>query len=284
MAVRLLTTRPLPEPDPDEGALVEALLERGVDVAVVPWREAEPTADPNTLWVPRSTWDYHLDLEAFHRVMARLAARNRLLNPLHLIRWNTRKTYLRDLRQAAIPVVKTAFVGRGEGAWLEEIVDRFGWNDIVVKPQIGAASFRTRRWQGPPWGEAQRWVDAESAERALLIQGYLRAVEGHGERSIIWIDGQITHAIRKSPRLEGQHEEASAAVPVSAEERVLADVVLRPYAGRLLYARVDVVPDDRGVPVVMELELVEPSLFLVQHPPALARFADALARLAAVAG
>lgn len=274
--IRLLTTAPLPEADRDEGPLVDALRALGADVQVVPWRQAEPENDRSTLWVPRSTWDYHLDRDQFLRVVARLAAKNTLLNPLHLIRWNTSKTYLRDLRQNAVPIVPTAFLGRGEGLFFDEVVGRHGWSDVIVKPQVGAASFRTRRFAGAEMDAARQWVEAECRERAVLVQGYVPAVETTGERAIVVLGGEISHAVRKSRRLEGDHEHVSDAVAVEPDERVLVDVALRPYRQRLLYARVDVVRDPRGVPMIMELELVEPSLFLLEHPPALNRFAQLL--------
>lgn len=279
--VRLLTTTPLPEADRDEGPLVDALRMLGADVQVVAWRDAEPDNDRATLWVPRSTWDYHLDRDHFLRVIARLAAKNTLLNPLHLIRWNTSKTYLRDLRQSAVPIVPTAFLGRGEGAFFDEVVGRHGWGDVIVKPQVGAASFRTRRFTAGEMDAARRWVEAECEERAVLVQGYIPAVETSGERAIVVLGGEISHAVRKSRRLEGDHEHVSDAVAVEPDERVLVEVALRPYRQRLLYARVDVVRDPRGVPMIMELELVEPSLFLVEHPPALERFAHILVQAAA---
>jgi hypothetical protein len=102
-------------------------------------------------------------------------------------------------------------------------------------------------------------------------------VEGHGERAIVWIDGVVTHAVRKSPRLAGQEESASGTVAISGAERDLALAVLAPLAPSLLYARVDVALDGAGRPMLMELELMEPSLFLDRHPPALARLGDALA-------
>jgi hypothetical protein len=113
-----------------------------------------------------------------------------------------------------------------------------------------------------------------------MVQGYVKDVEVGGERAVVFIDGELTHAVRKSPRLADQEESVSEALPVAPDERDLAEMALRPFRERLLYARVDMVRDDSGVPMIMELELIEPSLFLAQHPPALARLADAIAKAA----
>ena len=103
-------------------------------------------------------------------------------------------------------------------------------------------------------------------------------VETNGERSIVWIDGAITHAIRKTPRFSGGSEQVSGEVAIADDERAFAERALAPFASELLYARVDMVRDAEGTLRVMELELIEPSLFLVQSPRALERFVAAIAR------
>jgi hypothetical protein len=113
----------------------------------------------------------------------------------------------------------------------------------------------------------------------MMIQPYVPSVETHGERSLVWIDGAFTHAVRKSPRLAGGNEEVSAAKAISGDEKKFAERVLKPYRSKILYARVDVARDADGGLMLMELELIEPSLFLVQSRVALRRFARAIARI-----
>ena len=124
--------------------------------------------------------------------------------------------------------------------------------------------------------KGQRFLDDLTAERDVMIQKWMPAVDTYGERSLVWIDGEITHAIRKSPRFAGSQERVSGEVPISAEERAIAENVIAA-TGRsdLLYARVDIIRDEDGVHRVMELELVEPSLFFAQCPRALDRFVRA---------
>jgi hypothetical protein len=112
----------------------------------------------------------------------------------------------------------------------------------------------------------------------VLVQPYLDSVEGHGERALVWIDGELTHAVRKSPRFIGDAEQVSAAVPIADEEAAVARAALAVAPTPLLYARIDVARDEHGAPRVMELELVEPSLFFAQGPAALARLVAALRR------
>jgi hypothetical protein len=121
-------------------------------------------------------------------------------------------------------------------------------------------------------------------DRDALVQPYLPSVETHGERALVWIDGHFTHAVRKTPRWSGENESVSDALAVEPDERALGELALAPLASRLLYARVDVARDERGEPLLMELELIEPSLFLAQHASALSRFVDAIIRRGRDAG
>ena len=108
-----------------------------------------------------------------------------------------------------------------------------------------------------------------------MLQPYVRSVETRGERSLSWIAGALSHCVRKQPRLAGGHETVTRRLDIAPDERRFALKALAPYAKGLLYARVDVVRGEDGGLMLMELELIEPSLFLVQEPRALRRFARA---------
>lgn len=154
---------------------------------------------------------------------------------------------------------------------------------MVIKPAISAGSFRTRRFRHGQAAEGQAFLDALAAEGDVMVQPYMPAIEHGGERALVWIDGEFTHAVGKSPRFSDGEERVSQATPVSDFERRFGEFVLSrvPDADGLLYARVDLIPDDDDAPRLSELELIEPSLFLLQHPPALARFTKAIRRRAA---
>jgi hypothetical protein len=106
----------------------------------------------------------------------------------------------------------------------------------------------------------------------------MASVDDYGERSLVWIDGELSHAIRKSPRFTGDAETVTGPFPIAPEEREVALAALAPIADQILYGRVDLARDPSGQPMVMELELVEPSLFFAKHPPAADRFVLALLR------
>jgi hypothetical protein len=274
MRLRVATCTKLPEADEDEAPLLEALAARGVAARMASWDDpAEPWDEPVPT-VIRSTWNYIHRLDEYLAWAARAAAAAPLWNPIEIVRENSHKSYLATLAARGHAVVPTRFYHRGERADVRES----GFDDVVIKPTVSAGSFATQRFAGGDWAAAQAHLDALLATRDAMVQAYVPSVEDHGERACVYIDGALTHAVRKTPRFSGGHEDVGAALPIDDDERAAAEAVLAPYAGRLLYGRVDLARAADGTPMVMELELTEPSLFLARHPPALARLADALAR------
>jgi len=274
--VALATCMNIPEPDFDEPLLVAALEAEGVPVRVLAWDD--PTVDwaSPRLTVLRSTWNYYLHLPAFLAWARGQGAR--LANLPAIVEWNHHKRYLRALEGEGLPIIPTLWLEMGSSPAFEGQVAERGWTDVVVKPAVSAGSHRTSRLKGPPFDVG---VVAELvATGDAMAQPYVASVEAYGERSIVWIDGEITHAVRKSPRFAGGHEDISDVMPVAEDERRLATAVLAllRVVGAPLYARVDMVRDAAGHPMLGEVELIEPSLFLRQCPAALHRFAAAIAR------
>jgi glutathione synthase/RimK-type ligase-like ATP-grasp enzyme len=266
--VRIATCRTLPEVDPDQEPLGRALAAAGIDAALVAWDDPTADWDANIPTIIRSTWNYALALDAFLAWVDRAAAAAPLLNPPDVLRDNVRKRYLLDLAARGVATVPTQLAAPGDAIAIDAAC-------IVIKPEVGAGSLGTKRFErGDPAAAAHL---AELTRTGLaLVQPFVASVDDYGERSLIWIDGQITHAIRKSPRFAGDSERVDGPVPIAPIERTLAEAALAPYVDRILYGRVDLARDDRGRPMVMELELVEPSLFFARHPPALDRYIRAL--------
>lgn len=286
--VAIVTCDILPEPDPDESPLLEALRGAGADAHLLAW-DAQPGsekhADPSAFdcCILRSTWNYYRRPEEFLAWIDACAARTTLLNPASAVRWSLDKRYLRDLERAGLPIVPTEFVNKGAPASVREIMRGRGWGQVVIKPCVSASSFMTRRFTPDQSDDAQRFLDELLLERDAMLQPFMRAVDTSGERSIIRIGsggGEVTHAIRKSPRFAGQDERVSGSLPVTGDEHNLFARVLAalPFdADHLLYARLDLMPDDAGAARISELELIEPSLFLVQEPRALELLARTIA-------
>ncbi|MBU3672358.1 MAG: hypothetical protein FGM43_07380 [Sinobacteraceae bacterium] len=276
MRLNIATCRPLPEPDVDEDLLLEALQAVGVEARMAAWDDAAQWREPVPTLV-RSTWNYIHALDAFAGWVREVAAVAPLWNSASVLLGNLHKRYLLELAGRGVPVTPTELLTRGWSGSLSELCGRRGWHDVVVKPAVGAASFETYRFT-----TLDAEVDAQTrvfaTQRDLLVQPYLPSVEDYGERALVWIDGEFTHAVRKTPRFAGGVEVVSEAIGLTAAERSLGTAALAPFAADLLYARVDVAPGPDGQPVVMELELIEPSLFLLQSPQALERLVAAVRR------
>ncbi|MBX3203016.1 MAG: hypothetical protein KF894_33130 [Labilithrix sp.] len=279
MKVALATCVKLPEHDADEAPLAAALRAAGAEVRRLAWDDPTATPIAGELVVIRSTWNYFDDVDGFLAWVDRTAKAARLFNPAPIVAGNAHKTYLRELEQRGIAIIETEFVPRGCARSLRGLMRERGWTAVVVKPAVSAGSFSTQRFDAGQEDDGQRFLDALTARRDAMVQRWMPSVEGYGERSLVWIDGDVTHAVRKSPRLLGATEGVTAA-SIAPDERAFAERVLAPIAKALLYARVDVVRDDGGTLRLMELELIEPSLFLGQSEHALECLTGAIVRRA----
>ena len=269
MRVRVATCKQLPEPDIDAEPLAAALAVGGFDAQLIAWDD--PTAD----WgaplptIIRSTWNYALHVEQFAAWIERAARSGPLFNPPDVIAGNLYKRYLLELAARGVPVVRTMLVERGETVELPE-------RKLVIKPEVAGGSLGCRVFEaGDPAARAH--LAALTARGAALVQPYIDSVDGYGERSIVMIDGELSHAIRKTPRFEGDNEKIDGPFPIAGDERAVAEAALAPY-GDLLYARVDLARDADDRPLVMELELVEPSLFFVYGEGSALRYVAGLRR------
>lgn len=281
MDIALATCRLLPEPDPDEELTLAALRAAGLHAEALAWDDPDADFSRARVTVLRATWNYPDDPPRFLSWVERTAAVTELWNPFACVRWNLHKGYLLELERAGVPVVPTRLVRRGEATALAEILADRGWSDAVIKPAVSNASRLTVRSGPETLDDGEAHLRGLAARDDVLIQPYVASVEGYGERSLVWVDGEITHAVRKSPRLVRQHEAVTGPLPVSAAEAAVARAALAvalAVGAPLLYARIDLAPGPDGTPQVMELELIEPSLFFPFSPAALDRFVRAVAR------
>jgi len=276
-AVRIATCLVLPEADPDEAPLDAALAAAGVTAARVAWDDPAADWDAPIPTLLRTPWNYPLAPAAFLAWLDRAAAAAPLINPLDVVRDNLHKRYLLALAARGVPVVPTTLVERGQTCELAA----FAAPSIVIKPEIGASSLATRRF-APGDPAALAHLAAITTHGAALIQPYVASVDGHGERALVWIDGELSHAVRKAPRFTGDDEHIDGPFAIADDERAVACAALAPIADRILYGRVDLARDAAGQPMVMELELLDPSLYFVHCPGSADRFAAALRRHLAV--
>ncbi len=276
--------------DPDEAPLLESLRDElgGGAVSVVHW--SDPHVDWSSIDVAliRSTWDYVDSLDAFLAWARRVGRVTRLANPYRVVRWNVDKRYLGELAAHGIPVVPTTYLAPGAGAPRNHET----W---VVKPTVGAGSNGARRCAP---GEAPSHVARlHTAGRTAMVQPYLHHLDEHGETALCFLvdsrgELRFSHAFGKAaildvdePEREGDlfaREEISPRTATAAEAELARRVLTSPPVaalGPLAYARVDVAPTAAG-PVLMELELVEPSMYFHTDPSSAARAAAGFAALA----
>ncbi|PZF84554.1 ATP-grasp domain-containing protein [Jiangella anatolica] len=280
--VALVTCAELPDLDVDDRLVVEPLRALGVDVETPVWDDPAVDWASFDLAVLRNPWDYARRREQF---LAWAHAVPRLLNPAKVVEWNTDKVYLRELAAAGLPVVPTTWLTPGEPP---AGLPRSG--EYVVKPSISAGSADTGRYDLADAG--QRALAVAQVEKLLgrgstvMLQPYLTAVDTAGETAMLHLGGAFSHAIRKGALLDGPDlrdgkplwsEQIEPREPSDAE-RELARRTLDaiPGSDTLLYARVDTIPGPDGAPVILEVELTEPSLFLATSPGAPERLARAI--------
>jgi glutathione synthase/RimK-type ligase-like ATP-grasp enzyme len=270
--------------DEDWPSLRAALARAGAEAVFAAWD------DPGVDWegfdsvVIRSTWNYSFrpdDFLAWARHVAQVTA---LWNPMDVVTWNIDKTYLRELEAEGVPVIVTTWVGPSDG-WEPPA------GEFVVKPSISAGGVETARYGPGDEDEAARHVRRlQDARRTVMVQPYAEAVDEEGELAVVFIEGKFSHAVRKRALLrrgdgvQGRpaYCEDLEAATATRRQRDAAEQVSAGLRGRFgrdpLYCRVDLVSDSAGWPLVLEVELIEPSLFLVLAPGSAERLAAALCR------
>jgi glutathione synthase/RimK-type ligase-like ATP-grasp enzyme len=276
--IRLATCLTLPEPDPDREPLDDALAAAGVPFEWVAWEDPAVDWDAPVPTILRSTWNYSLDRDGFLAWCDRVARAAPLWNPPDVIRANTHKRYLLELAARGVATVPTVLIERGATPGVAALARERGWSRLVVKPAIGAGSLDARVFDAGEHDAAEAHAAALAARVEVLVQPYLTSVDDHGERSLVWIDGALSHAIRKAPRFAGDDERVTGPHPIDPAEREVALAALAPWAARILYGRVDLARDAAGAPVVMELELAEPSLFFARGAGSAERLVAGLRR------
>jgi O-ureido-D-serine cyclo-ligase len=286
-AVALVSARAARAEDEDLPPLVAAFSAAGAQVEIADWDDARIEWARFDVALLRSTWDYSQRLPEFLAWVERTAALTRLLNPVPVVRWNADKHYLGELGKAGLPVVASTFAepGADPAAVLAQFLAREACAEFVVKPAVSAGSRDTRRHARTANEEAlahvRRLLDAQ---RSVLLQPYLPAVETAGETALIFIAGRFSHAIRKGALLPAgapatralfAPEQITARSAQRDELQVAERVLAALPFGVLPYARIDLIRDASHAPCLLELELIEPSLFFAHAPGAAQRLAAA---------
>jgi glutathione synthase/RimK-type ligase-like ATP-grasp enzyme len=249
-----------------------ALTNAGVEVEPVDWTDAG-ALDAFDLVLPLVVWGYHLDYARWLGFLDR-AERERvpLVNPPALLRWNSDKAYLAELGDRGVPTVPTMAVESCSDADLDEARRRFGTEWLVIKPPVSASATGTHRLR------ASDDLPPDSLRKPMIIQPLIEEIARTGEFSLMLFGGEFSHAVVKRPRsgdFRVQEHHGGVTLPCEAPPAgaiELARAALSAAPAAATYARVDIVPDDEGTLRIMELELIEPALFLDHAPDAGAGF------------
>jgi glutathione synthase/RimK-type ligase-like ATP-grasp enzyme len=267
----------------DDELAYPALADLGWQVEAVSWRTPSNNWRVYDTIVIRSTWDYIDDPDAFLAVLGTIElAGTPLFNSLDLVRWNIRKTYLQDLAQRGVAVVPTVFRERLDPGELPALLKEVGSDEVVIKPVIGLNAHGVFRIDARKARQPSAELSTHYAERQFMVQPFLSHVLKEGEFSLFYFNGELSHSILKMPKADDfrvQEEHGGVIRPTQAGSELCqaGDMTLHALDSVPLYARADFVRanDGRGF-WLMELELIEPSLYLRMDAGAPKRFARAL--------
>lgn len=265
----------------DDELAIKPLNELGWDVSIVSWRD--PSVDWNDfdIVVIRTTWDYQRDPNSFLEALQCIEYSSaKLENPLDVVKWNLDKRYLCDLEDRNVPIVPTVWDAEYHEAsfykWLEDLDTA----EIIIKPTVSATAEHTYRLRS--FDSALTGV---FSGRSFMVQPFMPNIVAEGEYSLFYFGGEYSHTILKAPkthdfRVQEEHGGIISAVEPNASlleagQRAFAAIQPSP-----LYARVDLVRDEKDNFVLMELELIEPALYFRMDAESPRRFAIALTNIA----
>jgi glutathione synthase/RimK-type ligase-like ATP-grasp enzyme len=266
----------------DAGLCIPHLETLGWQVDWIPWRRPDVNWDSYDLVYTAAPWDYPDNAVEFMQVIEAVAGSTAaLVNPAELVRWNVAKTYLRDLQSRGIAIVPSQwyerFVQQDLPAWFERAASK----KIIAKPLISANAANTFLLEAPVDAATLHKLETVFAERAFMVQPFIENIRSEGEFSLFYIDGELSHAIQKIPksgdfRVQEEHGASIARAKPGVNLRAAADAVMRLVEPPPVYARVDLVRSAGDQFLLMELELIEPSMYLRMDESAARRFASAL--------
>jgi glutathione synthase/RimK-type ligase-like ATP-grasp enzyme len=263
--------------DLETPTLLDALARRGVQAEIVPWGPGTDWAAAD-LVVVRTPWDYTPRREEFLSWAQEVEQVTALANPSHVLRWNTHKGYLAELAAAGVPVVPTRLLTVGSPTPDAEWFARSG-SEVVVKPAVSVGAIGAMRASADDPALVAH-VEGLLRTQDVLVQPYVASVTDRGESSLLFCGDDLSHAVRKVPaagdyRVHEQYGGTNVVHEPDERELEVARAALAACPGPCLYARVDLVHGDAG-PLVMEVELTEPSLYLVEVPSAAETYAEAI--------
>jgi hypothetical protein len=282
MKIALLSIEDLSYFVADDELLLEPLRLLGHAAEFVPWQARVDWHEYGAAII-RTTWDYQNHLPTFLRVLQQIETQTRLANPLTIVKWNADKgVYLQDLQARGARIVPTIWSDlKIDSSQVQQWFDVLETDELVIKPAIGAnAQDALRTGRG---GEDVDALAKVFAGRAYMVQPFMRGIVEEGEYSLFYFNGEYSHAILKTPKpgdFRVQEEHGGIIQPIEPPPNLCAsgEKILKCIEARLLYARVDFVRTGADDFALVELELIEPSMYLRNAAHAPQMFAEAINR------
>lgn len=267
----------------EDTLLGEALIKRGIKTERVSWQDASIRWARFDAALFRTTWNYFHHFASFQAWLTRAEKEVRLFNPPTLVRWNWDKHYLAELESKGVNVVQSHYLEPGSSIDLAEELAARPDRELIIKPCISGGARHTYRMTTDNLRSLQDAVRDLQESEAFMVQDVQRSVLSRGEVSLLLFDGMFTHAVRKIPkhgefRVQDDFGGTVVRYEPTEDELKLAKTAVEALPSSAVYARIDVVQDNDGLPALMEAELIEPELFLRREPRAATTFAASLAR------
>lgn len=267
----------------DDRLLSEALREHGLTTTRVDWARRDVDWSQFRCLVFRTIWNYFELFDDFTAWLGRVEGETTLCNTASIVRWNMDKHYLADLGAQGIPIVACNFIERGDTRPLAEHLAASGWKEAVIKPAVSGAARHTYRLNRDNVEELEPIVRRLLTTEAFILQPFVDEIQRGGEDTLMVLNGRYTHAVRKTAkpgdfRVQVDHGGTVLDLTPTAEQIELAERTMAACEPLPAYGRVDMVRDNEGRWAIMELELIEPELWLRHHPPAAKELAAAIAK------
>lgn len=280
-SVALITYGESPDLTESDRLLIKPLQDEGFNPRAVAWDDKEIDWTQYDYLVLRSCWNYHYSFSKFLNWLSHLEKiKAKLWNPIPVVRWNADKRYLKDLEKQEVSIPPTIWLDKGTKANLEDVMNDKGWDDVVVKPTVGASVYEVFRIKIDKHNTAQPKLEMLLNKTDVMIQPLMSEVITEGEFSFIFLGGEYSHAMLKRPKkgdFRSNYHCGGKETKVEPDKGLVeqASSVLKKVDSPLLYARIDGI-NRNGKFILMEIELIEPHLFFDQDPKSPIRFARAL--------
>ena len=267
----------------EDAILVNALMTQGLNVGRFSWSNPNVNWDEVTSVIFRSTWDYFDRFGEFKIWLDKVQDKVVMFNDAKLISWNQDKSYLNDLSQKGISIAPTAFIAKGESKTLKEITSTLAYNKYILKPNISGGSRHTYKLDDSTVSNHEEIFSDLIQQEDFMIQEFQENILTQGEISLIIIDGKFTHAVLKQGvngdfRIQDDFGGTVQIHKPKRDEIAFAEQCVKAIDGTTLYCRVDIMRDNTGELILMELEMIEPELWFRNCPEAAMRLAEAVKR------